>query len=316
VSLGDEGVQVELGRDLAAALDLHVAHAAVGVGAAAGEQRGHQRRQARHGVGAGAVGLAHHVHGHRAQLAEVDVDGHALVQAGDRGADHVLRFAGLDAGQRHGADGRNRNGAVAVDGGAIIDIDRAPAANLQFIARPERVVGLHRRVRHRRESRRCIGEKRRAENRQQFAGIVGDEFLEFARLFFDIEVAVIQLAILSILAIQAAPIQSAVLLHAGHLAARLRAVIGDCVLTAICIAEFADLVVGNAQTALLRRRERAVVHAHAPGVGRRRHVLVEQVGPAARVLGGRGNGRGSQRYGCKILRELEHVLREMRRGRL
>nr|GFD48195.1 hypothetical protein [Tanacetum cinerariifolium] len=46
VTLGDECIHVQLGRDLAASFDLHVAHTTVRVRTAAGEQGGYKGRKA------------------------------------------------------------------------------------------------------------------------------------------------------------------------------------------------------------------------------------------------------------------------------
>jgi hypothetical protein len=61
-------------------------------------------------------------------------------------------------------------------GGAEIDVDRAPAADHQFVARTERIIAGDRGIQDRRKGRRGIGEEFGTENRQYLAGIISMNF--------------------------------------------------------------------------------------------------------------------------------------------
>ncbi len=182
VAREQEVVQVQVGDDLAVALELDRAHRAGGGGAAGGEDRVHQGAERAHGVGAGALGVADHEHLHRAQLAHGDQQVEVAEVARHRGLHELRDVLVRDAGHRDRAHARDVDHAVAVDHRAVVDVDLAPGADQELVARADHVVGRDRDVLHRGERGGCALEQVVAEQRQALAGGVVDEGLELVLL--------------------------------------------------------------------------------------------------------------------------------------
>src|SRR5438067_7417078 len=87
------------------------------------------------------------------------------------------------AGDGDGADARDVDHAVAVHHGAVVDVDLAPCANQEFIARADDVVRRDRDVLYRREGRRRGLEQVVAVERQRLAGRLRDEVLEVVAVY-------------------------------------------------------------------------------------------------------------------------------------
>ena len=85
------------------------------------------------------------------------------------------------AGHGDRADARDVDHAVAVDHRAEVDVDLAPGAHEELVARANYVVAGDRDVLDGRESSRRFKQVE-AEDRQLLAGRGGDEFLEFVAL--------------------------------------------------------------------------------------------------------------------------------------
>ena len=100
----------------------------------------------------------------------------------DLRAQVLLEVGGLDAGDVEAAHLGQVEHAVAVDRAAVVDVDRAPGAGHDLVARADRVVGRDRHVVERLEGVGGVGEERRAEDRQQPPGRAFDEALELVRL--------------------------------------------------------------------------------------------------------------------------------------
>ena len=139
-------------------------------------------RERAHGVGAGPARLAHDEDLDRAELAErhdqleiAEVLRHRLLH---------LRREVLVANARdlHRAHARDVDRAVAVHYRAVVDVDLAPGADHQLVARADQVVRRDRDVLHRREGGRRAAEEVVAVERQPLAGGLEDEVLEFVLL--------------------------------------------------------------------------------------------------------------------------------------
>ena len=182
VALDQELVDVELGDDLAVAAQQDLAHRARRARAARGDDRREQRRLARQRDHAGPLRRADDEHAQAAQLAERDREIEVGEQAPDLRAQVLLEVGGLDAGDVEAADLGQVEHAVAVDRAAVVDVDRAPGARHDLVARADRVVGRDRHVVERLEVVGGVGEEARAEDRQQPSGRAFDEALELVRL--------------------------------------------------------------------------------------------------------------------------------------
>lgn len=182
VAVDDEVVEVQLGDDLAVTAQLDLAHAAVLGRAAAGEDGADQGRQAADGVVAWPARLPDDEDLDAAQLAQGDVEAEVPEHPAHLGAQVGFGVSGLDAGHAHGADAGDVDLPVAVDGGAVVDVDAAPGADVQLVARAEHVVDRHGDAVNGREAAVCPGKVGLAEQRQLLAGGVVDEALELVLL--------------------------------------------------------------------------------------------------------------------------------------
>ena len=92
------------------------------------------------------------------------------------------RSDGLDAGDIEAADLRQVELAVAVDAAAVVDVDRAPGAQEDLVARADDVVGRDRHVVERVTGSAALSAKKRLPNGGSSRPVASfDEFLEFAR---------------------------------------------------------------------------------------------------------------------------------------
>ncbi len=92
---------------------------------------------------------------------------------------HVLaEVLVLHARDADRADARDVDHAVAIDHRAVVDVDLAPGADLQFVARSDDVVRRHCDVLDRREGGRPTFEELLSEHRQAPAGRLLEEVLE------------------------------------------------------------------------------------------------------------------------------------------
>ncbi len=181
VALNQKLVDVELGDDLPVASQSDLAHRSVRPRPAGRHDRRQQRRLARQRIDAGTLRRPDDEYLHRAQLAERHVEVEVGVQAPDLRAQMALEVGGLDAGHREAADARQVQQAVAIDRGAVVDVDRAPCTDQHLVARPDDVVSRHGHIVDRCEAVQRIGKEAGAEVGQQATGRCFDEALELAR---------------------------------------------------------------------------------------------------------------------------------------
>ena len=103
-------------------------------------------------------------------------------RAPENGLEIGGQVARLDPGDVDHAHLGNADGAVAVDHRVVIDVDLAPGADLDLVARPDDVVGRDRNVVDRGEGARHGAEEIGAEHRQIAADRLHDELLELVAL--------------------------------------------------------------------------------------------------------------------------------------
>ena len=180
VALDQEIVDIQLGHHAPLAAQRELAHRAVQRRAAGRHHGRQQRRLAGQGVDAGALRRPDHEHRHAAQLAQGHVEGEVGVQAADLCAQVPLEFRRFHASHVEAAHLGQADLAIAVDRAAVVDIDRTPGPNHQFVARADAVVGRHRHVAQPAGPVGRFGEEVAAKDRQQAAGGRFDELLEFA----------------------------------------------------------------------------------------------------------------------------------------
>jgi hypothetical protein len=180
VAAKEQVVEVELGHHLRAALQLDRTHRARGRGPARGEHGVHEGGKRAHRVGAGARGAPDHEDLDGAELAERDEQLEVAEVPRHRLLDQRREVGVPDP--RHGdrAHARDRDHAVAVHDGPVVDVDLPPGADHELVAGADEVVGRHRHVLHRREGGRSREEVVAVE-RQPLADGAVDEFLEVVR---------------------------------------------------------------------------------------------------------------------------------------
>ena len=144
-------VKVECGDGFGVALELNVAHAAGGRGAAGFKQSTHQGRQAGQGVGPWATGLPHHKDLQRAQLAQAHGELKIVVDLAHLGFEGGVQVSGLEARDGKGADLGNTHLTVAVHQQAQVGVNGAPDAEQNFVPRANNVVRRHGHILHRGE---------------------------------------------------------------------------------------------------------------------------------------------------------------------
>src|SRR5205823_13609213 len=104
------------------------------------------RRLAGQVVDAGPQRRSDHEHVEAAQMAEADVEIEVGEHAANLRAQVSLDVGGLHPGNAEAAHLRQIDLPVAVDGGAVVDVDGSPGADDQLVAGPDDVVGRDRHV--------------------------------------------------------------------------------------------------------------------------------------------------------------------------
>ena len=182
VALHQELVDVELGDHRSIAPQQHLAHRPAGAGAARRHHGRQQRRLARHGVDPRHARRAHHENLHPAQFAQGHVQVEVGIEPPDLRAQVPFQFRRLDAGHGEAADLGQIDLAIAVHGGAVVDVDTTPGANHHFVTRAHGVVAGHRNVVDRRETVGRVDKETGPEQRQLPPGGRLDELLELVGL--------------------------------------------------------------------------------------------------------------------------------------
>ena len=144
VALYQQVVEIELGGDLVAALELDFSQRTLGGRAARHQQRVDQGRERADGKVAGLAHLADDEDLDRAQLAERDHQVEIPEHARDGGAYARIEILITGRGNVDGADLGNIDAAIAIDRRAYIDIDLAPGTDQDLVAGADHVVGRHR----------------------------------------------------------------------------------------------------------------------------------------------------------------------------
>ena len=137
--MGDEVVQVERGDGLPPALELDGAHAAVDTGATAGKHRIDQGAEAVEVVGAGLLGLTHHIHRDAAQFAQAGIELDVVEHRARLLAQGGFEVFDLHAVQVDDADFGQADLAVAVKRLVARKVDRSPNLDANFVAGAEHV---------------------------------------------------------------------------------------------------------------------------------------------------------------------------------
>jgi hypothetical protein len=180
--LHEELVEVELRDDLAVAAQQHLAHRTQRARPAGGGHGRQQRRLRRQRVRARPLGRPDDEHAQATQLAQRHVQAEVRVQAADLVAQVLLQVGGLHAGDIEAADLGQADLSVAVHLAAVVDVDRAPGADVHLVARAHQVVAGDGNVVGAAGQSMAFAEEVGAEHRQQAAGGAFDELLELARL--------------------------------------------------------------------------------------------------------------------------------------
>ncbi len=144
VALHEEVVEVEVGDDLAAALDLDVPHGAAIVGTARDEQGVDQGGEGGDGVAAGFSGVTHDIDLDVLEGAEGDAHLVVGVEAGELLVEHVLELLEVEARHADDADAGDGYGAVAADGDGPGALDHAPDVDADLVTGADDVVGTDR----------------------------------------------------------------------------------------------------------------------------------------------------------------------------
>ena len=179
VAFEQQIVEVEFGNHLVAALQLHAAQRSLGGRADRGEHRVDQGGEGADRVAAGLAHLADDEHLDRAQLAECHHEVEILEHARHRAAHAGIQILIAGGSNVDGADLRNVDAAIAIHCGAHVDVDLAPGADQDLVARPDDVIRRHRHAVQRGKGGEFLFEQVVAEHRQSKSSRLQDEFLEF-----------------------------------------------------------------------------------------------------------------------------------------
>src|SRR5438270_5203338 len=143
------------------------------------EDRIHQRAERTHSVAAGMAGPPDNEDLNRAQLPDVDAQIEVPKEFTDRGLKIGLELLVLHSGHADCAYARDVHVAIAIDDRAIIDVDRAPGADQELVARSNYVVRGNRHAVDGREGRWDLRKERLSKDWQLLADGLGNKILEF-----------------------------------------------------------------------------------------------------------------------------------------
>src|SRR5262249_4468133 len=142
-------VKIEFRRCGACTLQLDVAHGSLRRRAAGSEQGIHQRAQRTDRISTGAPHLTHYKDLHGAQLPKVDVEIEIAKDALQLRSQITRELLKLESGDVDVADLRNVDGAGAIDRQFQVEIQLAPHAQQNLVARAEHIIRRDRYAIHR-----------------------------------------------------------------------------------------------------------------------------------------------------------------------